>query len=516
MTTDIVTLTETSGPDRPSSQERIATRQFVTFVAGDEVFAVEMAPVQEIIRSPDVVRVPLAPSTLDGLANLRGKILPIVSLRRIFGFPERDKDDATRAVVINVGQPLGFVVDRVASVLDVEADKIEAPEGLQSTIDTELLAGLLKNVGGYPVIMVLDFEKLVSREFSQIAASARNDVRLHAGLEVHNDDAEATRNDELQLVSFRLSGQEYAIDIADVQEIVQVPSGIVRLPHSAEHVIGVMALRSRLLMLVDLRRMFGQPAQELDDKCRIVVLAHGASSIGLAVDSVSEVLRVPKGLVDPLPVALAKSDDAPEIACVCRLDEGRRLVSVITSKNLLDHSALKDAFNIMSEDHSDHAQPGEEIDTAIDDDEQMVIFRLDKEEFGVPIHSVQEIVRVPDELVHVPGAPAFVEGVINLRGSVLPVIDLRARLGLPAIERSAGQRIMVFVIADVRTGFIVDQVAEVLRIAKDAIEPAPRFSTQQSALLARMANMEKQGRMVQLLEPAQLINADEMAGLASL
>jgi purine-binding chemotaxis protein CheW len=154
-------------------------------------------------------------------------------------------------------------------------------------------------------------------------------------------------------------------------------------------------------------------------------------------------------------------------------------------------------------------------DEHLDDDEQVVVFRLDKEEFGVPIHSVQEIVRVPDELIHVPRAPAFVEGVINLRGSVLPVIDLRTRLGLPRGERSDRQRIMVFLIADVRTGFIVDQVAEVLKIPKAVIEPVPTLSSGQGRLLSRMANMEKQKRMVQLLEPAYLVEGDELANLAA-
>ena len=75
-------------------------------------------------------------------------------------------------------------------------------------------------------------------------------------------------------------------------------------------------------------------------------------------------------------------------------------------------------------------------DTPIDDDTQVVIFRLGAEEFGVPIMSVQEIVRVPEVLTRVPHTPPFVEGVINLRGIVLPVIDQRARLGLGSIERN--------------------------------------------------------------------------------
>jgi purine-binding chemotaxis protein CheW len=145
-----------------------------------------------------------------------------------------------------------------------------------------------------------------------------------------------------------------------------------------------------------------------------------------------------------------------------------------------------------------------------------VVFRLDKEEFGVSIDSVQEIVRVPDELTHVPKAPTCVEGVINLRGAVLPVIDLRRRLSMDNIERSDRQRIMVFLIDGLRTGFIVDSVAEVLKIHKSSIEPSPKLSSEQAKLLARMANLEKQKRMIQLIEPSHLIESNDVASLSRL
>jgi purine-binding chemotaxis protein CheW len=95
------------------------------------------------------------------------------------------------------------------------------------------------------------------------------------------------------------------------------------------------------------------------------------------------------------------------------------------------------------------------------------------------------------------------------------VIDLRLRLGLKQIERTDRQRIMVFLISNVRTGFIVDQVAEVLKIPKTAIETAPQLSQEQSRLLSRMANLEKQKRMVQLLDPPYLMEQKELAALAS-
>ncbi|MBV5317687.1 MAG: chemotaxis protein CheW [Desulfobulbaceae bacterium] len=502
--------------DEEVGSQESDTRQFVTFIAGEEVFAVDMAPVQEIIRVPEVVRVPLAPPTLEGLANLRGKVLPIISLRRIFGFDEIEYNDATRAIVIDIGQPLGFVVDRVASVVGVEPGKIEGVESIRSTVNTELLSGLIKDVGGHAMIMVLDFAKLIAQEFAEIAA-----IDKKIGANADRDESTAAddeaASDELQLVSFEVADQEYAMAIEDVQEIVQIPEDIISVPHSESHVVGIMTLRNRLLPLVNLRRMFALPSRENDDHSRIVVVSLGSASVGVVMDSVNEVLRVAKADVDAVPGLLARDGDLADITDICRLDKGKRLVSIISAENLFRHSAVKEAMTTVETLQNDNHKISEALDEATsDDDEQVVVFRLDKEEFGVPIDSVQEIVRVPEELTHVPKAPPFVEGVINLRGSVLPVIDLRRRLGMPAIERSDGQRVMVFLISGMRTGFIVDSVAEVLKIHKSAIEPSPHLSSEQTKLLARMANLEKQKRMVQLIEPAHLIEGSDMAQLSQL
>ena len=204
-------------------------QQFVTFYAGGETFAVDMAPVQEIIRVPTVVRVPLVPDTLEGLANLRGKILPIISLRRVFGFPERDHDEETRAIVIDLGEPLGFVVDRVASVVSVEKDKIEPASSMSGVLDTTLLSGLLKGVGEVPMTMVLNFSQLIDSEFTDIARASATLSAMHGRSEQRDEEDIDSFSDELQLVSFSVAQQEYAISISDVQEIVQVPNTFAKI-----------------------------------------------------------------------------------------------------------------------------------------------------------------------------------------------------------------------------------------------------------------------------------------------
>jgi purine-binding chemotaxis protein CheW len=494
--------------------------QFVTFVVGQEVFAVDLAPVQEIIRVPTMVGVPLAPASLEGLANLRGRILPIISLRRIFRFEERAYDDSTRAVVIDLGQPLGFVVDRVASVVSVDRTQIESPVAIKSTVNTDLLCGLLKDVGGHKLIMVLDFGRLIAAQFADFprtaGEAARGPVRAAGGVPEGRAQPDAV-GAERQFVSFELAGQEYAISIDDVQEIVHVPEDIVHVPHTKSQVLGVMTRRNRLLPLVSLRRMFGLPDRDSDDASRIVVVSLGGASVGVVIDCVNQVLRVARTAVDRMPELLAQDGNLSDIEEICRLDGGKRMVSILSVEKMFRHCAMQDALSsvddMTNERKADTAplRPDEESG----EEEQVVVFRLGKDEFGVPIESVQEIVRLPDVMTKVPKAAAAVEGVINLRGAVLPVIDLRCRLGLPPVERSDRQRIVVLLIEAVRTGFIVDSVAEVLKVPKSAIEAAPRLSGQ-SQVLARMANLERQKRLVQLIDPLHLIEKQHRDSLDTL
>jgi purine-binding chemotaxis protein CheW len=106
------------------------------------------------------------------------------------------------------------------------------------------------------------------------------------------------------------------------------------------------------------------------------------------------------------------------------------------------------------------------------------------------------------------------EGVVNLRGTVLPVVDQRRRFALAEAERHDRQRIMVLAVGGVRTGFIVDSVSEVLRIPRAAIDPAPVLSDEQARLIRRVANLQAEGRMVLLLEPDDLLDAGERRAIA--
>ncbi|KLU60369.1 chemotaxis protein CheW [Peptococcaceae bacterium CEB3] len=105
-------------------------------------------------------------------------------------------------------------------------------------------------------------------------------------------------------------------------------------------------------------------------------------------------------------------------------------------------------------------------------EEQLVTFRLGAEEFGMDIMRVQEIIRIPP-ITRVPKAPPHVEGVTNLRGNVIPIVNLRVRFGLAAAEETDLSRIIVLQVEQKVFGIRVDAVTEVLRLEAAAIEPPP-------------------------------------------
>ena len=117
-------------------------------------------------------------------------------------------------------------------------------------------------------------------------------------------------------------------------------------------------------------------------------------------------------------------------------------------------------------------------------EEQLVTFSLGTEEFGVDIMRVQEIIRIPP-ITRVPKAPTYVEGVINLRGNVIPVVSIRTRFGMERAEETDLSRIIVLQVQNKVFGIRVDAVTEVLRIDADSIEPPPPVALGMDSMFIR-------------------------------
>lgn len=144
-------------------------------------------------------------------------------------------------------------------------------------------------------------------------------------------------------------------------------------------------------------------------------------------------------------------------------------------------------------------------------EQQLVVFDLAGEHYGVDIAAVEGIIKL-QAITTVPHAPAFVEGVTNLRGKVLPVIDLRKRFGLPQAQPTKDSRIVVVEMNGATVGMVVDGVSEVLRVGAEAIEPpSPIVTTVDSAFIRGIAKVGE--RLVILLDLGKVLSTEETASL---
>ncbi|MHC1758600.1 MAG: chemotaxis protein CheW [Negativicutes bacterium] len=140
----------------------------------------------------------------------------------------------------------------------------------------------------------------------------------------------------------------------------------------------------------------------------------------------------------------------------------------------------------------------------VSDELKLIIFKLGREEYGMEILKVQEIKRMMS-ITRVPSTPAFIKGVINLRGSVLPVIDLRTRLGLYEAELTKAARIIVVLVNEGVVGFIVDEVVEVTTINPQNVEAVQTLSNGLSAeYISGIAKTDT--RLYIMLNPDAIVN----------
>ncbi|HHW45062.1 MAG TPA: hypothetical protein GXX25_14900 [Desulfotomaculum sp.] len=436
--------------------------QMVTFYLDKELFGIELEYVKEIIRLPDMVRVPGTPPYFSGLANLRGNLLPVIDGRRRFNLPDAAQTDATRVVVLEYrGETIGYTVDRMSEVINLEnatEDTLRAARGRE-----DLISRVIKLDDGSTMVMVINIEVLFPR--LEEAGPAH-----YSGAAVLEKQNEAAGREELkQFVGFRLAEEEYAVAIETVQEIVRVPDRISRSPGFPHYMDGLFSLRRRTVPMLNLRRFFGLPDRPYDDRARALVLNLGGNEkktvVGLGVDAITEVLRFTAEEIEPLP-ELLRGEDTKDLTGVCKLDEGKRLVY------LLEPYSILAGGEISLDGAGDDGETEAGTERRAVSEEQFVIFHLQDEEYAVNIQSVKEIIR-PPEIVRVPRAPAYVEGVINIRGTILPVINLRLKLSLPARENDDRSRIVVVDMNGVPTGLVVDAVREVRKISADQIAPVP-------------------------------------------
>lgn len=485
--------------------KRSASR-YLLFRVERQLYALPTAEISEVIPMPRIAAVPQSPPSLLGLANLRGAVIPVVSARALLGRQTPESVHLGRAIVLDGAQPVAVAVDQVETFATVGKDEVEVAQAELAAAPGEKLRGAFRLRGGQSAAKILDIRLLLSDAFQGRSTNGPG----NAGTGRKNIVSAAGSNaGERILVSFDVGHQEYALDLAAVSEIVTFPDTVAQVPLADSVVLGVTAFRETLLPLLSLGRLLGFAQEEAGaGRRKVIVSAVKGRPIGLVADGIRQILRAAADLIEPTPALLAaRAGGETRVAAIYRAEGGRRLVSILSPESLFRDELMQ---KIGTATMSKTSAVGDSGPHAAGEETAFVVFRLGDEEFCLPAAGVEEVAALPEAVARLPKTPKFLEGVVNLRGEIIPVIDQRKRFDLPKFSGEQRlQRVIVVRSGKHRAGLIVDSIARLLRFPASAIEPAPDLADDGSHMIRGVINLPDQARIIMVLDPDELLSGTE-------
>ncbi|RYG35956.1 MAG: hypothetical protein EON93_05820, partial [Burkholderiales bacterium] len=398
------------------------TLRFLTFRAAGRLYALPAEAVREIVLLSPMAKVPLSPKPLLGLANLRGGVLPVASLRLLLGEPIDGRSaHGERIIVLEGPSAFGLLVDEVAAFTQVLAGNIAAEEAQIASEAGENIIGAFKVEGSDGVARILDIHALLARA---LGVDTRRSPSAALPVQRQGRTSPGAGRRLETFITFEVAGQEFGLPLESVREVLPTADVTTPLPRAESAVLGMTALRDLLLPLLSMRALLGF-APDAGRRMTLVASISGVS-VGLAVDSVRDIVRADPSELEAVPAAIAsRTQGEASVQSVLKIDGGARLIAILAPNKLFREDVM------MRIKHSaDAAVSAPLAATASGAERIFVVFTLGGQEFGLAISAVEEVARMPEGITALPRSPDFLLGVVNLRGTVLPIIDQRRRFGL--------------------------------------------------------------------------------------
>jgi len=449
---------------------------------GDEVYGFNADEIEQILVVPTITPIPLSDSSVLGVAVLSGNIVNVVDLGLAIGTEGVDiKDDKARLLTLsNSKYSESFVVDEVLGMLEVDKKRLE-----ESSDKDSFLQGFYK--ADNHVVQYLNIANILQG----VSIDGFKPVKLDSLQESSNlkTDDSVKVDDFKRALFFRAENERFAIDIEGLRELIFAPEDIT--PIAGSDALGMITLRDEVITLLDMNSLLGFAYKEPDEKSRALIAYHEGKAVAFLVDEVEEVKNLESSLLEPMPGGVVgemieQVYKEESVSSVISADFIRRLVR---------------EYHIESEEE----RKDERVDTKGDSSmSEVAVFKITDEEYAFDIEEVQEIIRY-DTITPVPEAPGFVEGILNLRGSVIPVISLPDRLGF-SYEVTDKTKIIVCSVGKEKIGFIVDDVNEILFVEDCYISKA----VSEESLFEEIINLDDGKRVILKIRVTSLLDEETL------
>lgn len=423
---------------------------YASFSVDNYEFAIPVNQIQEVVNEPlGYSPIPLTPDYVLGLFNLRGTVVPVVDLRKIF-LPEssNSSDNNRKVTIIEYGELcLGLLFDSTGEVFNTATAELCPFEKNEDSLKSQIIQGVFKMGDGQRIVQILDVLELLKLEhipntrFSSNAASRRR-----AGV-------------RKQCISFYVRDSLCALDINTVKEIFTFDK-IENSVLSSKLCLGAIDIRGSTVPIIDFAYLLGYaPYEAVDDReLNVVVLQLGNNLFGLLVDSIDSIVNFFKDDLLDFPVIGSNKEDL-FAGCIAD-DSGAANIIVLNESKLFSHDEILDITRghsnlFQNSSGSDETESKKEFMR-----ESLITFSLGNN-YGVNIRDVKEIVDTPDKLLAPPDSSACIKGLFNLRGELITVVDSRKLCDENTVVTSAtpdDTKVLVYESEGQKFGLMVDSV----------------------------------------------------------
>jgi len=397
---------------------------------------------------------------LEGIMHLRDEVIPVLNLKKRMELKDSDYDsDAKIAVIILQNQRFGLLFDDIKEVLRVDQSLlIPIQPALQS--DDYIISDLITLKEEQRTLEVLDLERLF-----QEGSFLDNDA-------VSTDQPQTSENYTYSRhVIFTSDGQEYGIPVENSREITFLSD--IDSTFSAGCLEGALQLRGRTIPVMSagaLLKGICETTKDHEESSRILIMATDELTFGIVIDKICEILTVTNEKILPMPLREERS-----VTGVYEPQPDRNIM-LLDVNNLI--SSQLERLESMARIKTGEEQ---EEDTTLAEARHLItencylIFSISKQ-FAIELKDVQEILE-PNELLSIPSATGFDAEVINLRGAIIPVINLRSFYGYPArIDEEEISRLIICRDNDRTIALQVDSIVTIYK--QEQFHPTPSLNPQ--------------------------------------
>jgi len=414
---------------------------------GHELYAFDGEEIEQILRVQPITPMPLTCESIRGVSSISGRTVTIIDMGEVLSLGRIDasKTDARVLTIKCNDTEYGLLVDEVLEMESVDTANYEESDDADAKI-----IGFYKKDDD--ILQIID--SCVSINSLSLVKYTPVELDRFSSEDKDGASAELSNNESERSIFLSVGAEDFAISLEIAREIIFIPKNITPISEAGLEVMGMITLRDELMVALDLKKIINIESQTTlqDKEKRLLILDYKGKSIALLVDGIAEVKDIEMEKIEVLPERFADS----KVEAIYKEED--KITSIISMKYLREMAkeyAIEDDKDNLSLDDTKNEADEENMN-------EIVAFQIENEEFALDIENVQEIIKHID-ITPIPEAPKFVDGVINLRGAVVPIISLQERLGFKK-EVTSKSKILVCDIKGEKIGLSVDEVSEVMFI----------------------------------------------------